>query len=208
MSKIQSVGNLVYYTANFGDVSFFQQDLLRKEQEILKLPVRDHWNVATSSREALYNVFAFPEPEYKVLADWINGCWKEFADTQGVRREAYTQCWLNVFHEGNSFPAHIHRTSFHGVFIVRGGDSSTRFHYTDDRSRPAVHDIPSVDGQLVLVRGWYPHEVAPWHGEGNRITLAFDIFYDDHDFGQDVRSEENRRDKAYTSTEHAILIGT
>lgn len=206
-SMIITDNNFVYRRSMYpGNLEALIVDTPRREEEILKLPKIHEWNVETSSRAALYNTLAW-DGEWANLAGWICEEWNEYAKFLGVRPEIYAQGWLNVFRAGNSFPAHVHDCPWHGFFVVRGGNSFTRFYYTDLRGRQRIHDIPSVDGTLILVPGWYYHEVSPWTGPGLRITMAFDLFYDDWDFGRAERSAQQTREKvAYTCVKHARLF--
>jgi hypothetical protein len=198
--------NFSYYKTRYSIVDPFVIDTPVREAEILALPKRYDWNVETSSRVAQYNTLAWESP-WAELKDFVKYHWAEYAKILGVRPEIYAQGWLNVFRVGNSFPAHVHDCPFHGVFIVKGGDSFTRFYYTDLRGRTRIHDIKSEDGTLILVPGWYYHEVSPWVGPGLRITMAFDMFYDDWDFGRTERSAtQTREEVAYTCMKYAVPL--
>ncbi len=207
IGKIVSDNNFVYYKAMYtGDLKQLLIDVPRREAEILALPKTHEWNVETSSRAAWYNTLKW-EGEWERVASFGHECWNEYAKFLGVRPEIYAQGWLNVFRVGNDFPAHVHDCPWHAVFIVRGGNSFTRFYYTDLRGRNAICDIPSVDGTLILVPGWYWHSVSAWTGPGLRITMPFDLFYCDNDFGRSERDASRSREKvAYTCVKHAVLF--
>jgi uncharacterized protein (TIGR02466 family) len=109
--------------------------------------------------------------------------------------------WFHVTRRGGFFGIHNHpMASWSGVYCVDGGahdpgdDSSGALTFIN----PFVMSTMFVDagvarmrepfadasrslrleaGQLVLFPSWLLHEVKPFHGEGTRITVAFNAWF-------------------------------
>jgi uncharacterized protein (TIGR02466 family) len=103
--------------------------------------------------------------------------------------------WINVNRSGDENLLHCHPGSFlSGTYYVktaaemRGGEIVFR-----DPRGPAVamYQTPGIDlpwvgsgigirfrpaaGQLLIFPAWVEHRVAPFHGEGDRISIAFNV---------------------------------
>ena len=96
--------------------------------------------------------------------------------------------WLNCQRAGDYNPTHTHGGSFSGVLYLQvppqitGGsfDGQLCFHGPEEwhiqsfRTGMAHYVLPAV-GDLWIFPAWQPHSVAPFRGEGERWSLAFNV---------------------------------
>ena len=93
----------------------------------------------------------------------------------GVRDTVlYIQCWANVMRKGEQIRTHSHcenqvqpQHALSGHLCVQvDGSTSTYYH-----NKPLVNK----NGQLVFFPMYLPHSTDRYMGDGERITIAFDI---------------------------------
>lgn len=113
----------------------------------------------------------------------------------------YSHTWYHITRKGGFVIPHTHpMASWSGVYCVdTGGDAPghpdsgiLRFHnphfYSNTfldagnaRLKPPYHhgfwNQRLEPGRLVLFPSWLPHDVTPFHGEGTRITVAFNCWF-------------------------------
>jgi len=96
--------------------------------------------------------------------------------------------WLNVQQAGDYNPTHTHGGSFSGVVFLQvppqiradSFDGQLCFHGPEDwqiqsfRTGMAHYVLP-VPGDYWVFPAWQPHSVAPFRGEGERWSLAFNV---------------------------------
>ncbi|MEB3333790.1 MAG: putative 2OG-Fe(II) oxygenase [Cyanobacteriota bacterium] len=109
---------------------------------------------------------------------WTPGCY-------GLR---LIDLWLNVQRAGDYNPTHTHGGSFSGVLFLRvppqiSGerfDGQLCFHGPEEwqiqtfRTGMAHYVLP-VPGEYYVFPAWQPHSVAPFRGEGERWSVAFNV---------------------------------
>lgn len=117
------------------------------------------------------------------------------------RLEIYNDCWFHVTRRGGFFGLHNHpNASWSGVYCVDCGQSdadrkeSGQLSFVNPMIACAMHldaanagmklpygyQIASMrlePGQLVLFPSWVLHDVKPFEGEGERITVAFNCWF-------------------------------
>ena len=117
------------------------------------------------------------------------------------RLNIYNDCWFHVTRRGGFFGLHNHpNASWSGVYCVDPGkhdpgkpDSGlvtfvnpmiTSAMYKDAANAnlqlPFSSQIASISleaGQLVMFPSWLLHDVKPFEGEGERITIAFNCWF-------------------------------
>jgi uncharacterized protein (TIGR02466 family) len=117
------------------------------------------------------------------------------------RMEIFSHTWFHVTRRGGYFGAHNHpMASWSGVYCVSAGDDdadrpnsgilqfSNPHHLGGMFADPANSNIRAPynlrgqgfklkPGQLILFPSWLVHEVLPFHGEGERITVAFNCWF-------------------------------
>ncbi len=118
-----------------------------------------------------------------------------------ARIQIFSHTWFHVTRHGGFTVLHTHpMASWSGVYCVTPGETPAnrpesgvlRFHnphyysnYFMDagnhRFRPPYHhgtwSIPLQPGQLVLFPSWLQHEVLPFYGSDERITIAFNCWF-------------------------------
>ncbi len=123
-------------------------------------------------------------------------------DLATIRRlQIYNDCWFHVTRRGGFFGLHNHpNASWSGVYCVDPGkhdpgrkDSGvlsfvnpmvTSAMYMDAgiarMQLPYGYQIANLQlepGQLVLFPSWVLHDVKPFEGEGERVTIAFNCWF-------------------------------
>ena len=117
------------------------------------------------------------------------------------RLQIFSHTWFHVTRHGGFVINHTHpMASWSGVYCVSPGNipperpesGVLRFHnphhYSNTfldagnlRLRPPFHhgswSLPLRPGQLVLFPSWLPHEVLPFYGDDERITVAFNCWF-------------------------------
>ncbi|MEB3321433.1 MAG: putative 2OG-Fe(II) oxygenase [Synechococcaceae cyanobacterium] len=96
--------------------------------------------------------------------------------------------WLNVQRAGDYNPTHTHGGSFSGVLFLQVPPQITperfdgqlcfhgpeEWHIQSFRTGMAHYVLP-VPGDLYVFPAWQPHSVAPFRGEGERWSIAFNV---------------------------------
>lgn len=96
--------------------------------------------------------------------------------------------WLNCQRSGDYNPTHTHGGSFSGVIFLKvppqiNGqcfDGQLCFHGPEDwhlqsfRTGMAHYVLP-VPGEFYVFPAWQPHSVAPFRGDGERWSIAFNV---------------------------------
>jgi uncharacterized protein (TIGR02466 family) len=123
-------------------------------------------------------------------------------DLQTLHRlQIYNDCWFHVTRRGGFFGVHNHpNASWSGVYCVDPGqhDSGKKdsgvLSFVNPTITSAMHmdagiarmqlpygyqiaSVPLEAGQLVLFPSWVLHDVKPYEGEGERITIAFNCWF-------------------------------
>jgi uncharacterized protein (TIGR02466 family) len=119
-----------------------------------------------------------------------------------ARLRIYSHTWFHVTRRGGFFGLHNHpMASWSGVYCVSAGQDdgthreSGKLHFANpnqlanmfvDAGNAHVRAPYNMSGrsyrlrpgQLVLFPSWVNHEVLPFFGEGERITVAFNCWFD------------------------------
>jgi uncharacterized protein (TIGR02466 family) len=123
-------------------------------------------------------------------------------DLQTLHRlQIYNDCWFHVTRRGGFFGVHNPpNASWSGVYCVDPGqhDSGKKdsgvLSFVNPTITSAMHmdagiarmqlpygyqiaSVPLEAGQLVLFPSWVLHDVKPYEGEGERITIAFNCWF-------------------------------
>ncbi len=117
------------------------------------------------------------------------------------RLQIFNDCWFHITRRGGFFGLHNHpNASWSGVYCVAPGryeagkrDSglltflnpmiASAMHLDAGVARmplPHGYHVASValeSGQLVIFPSWVLHDVKPYEGEGERITIAFNCWF-------------------------------
>ncbi|KAB8188550.1 hypothetical protein FKV24_009950 [Lysobacter maris] len=125
----------------------------------------------------------------------------QYSAEQMQQVQIFSHTWFHVTRHGGFTIMHTHpMASWSGVYCVDPGETPEdrpesgilRFHsphhyssyFTDagnSRLRPPYHhgtwSIRFKAGQLVLFPSWVQHEVLPFYGRDERITIAFNCWF-------------------------------
>jgi uncharacterized protein (TIGR02466 family) len=124
-------------------------------------------------------------------------------DLQTLHRlQIYNDCWYHVTRRGGFFGVHNHpNASWSGVYCVDPGRSdagakdSGRLSFINPMITSAMHmdagiarmqlpygyqvaGVTLEAGQLVIFPSWVLHDVKPFEGQGERITIAFNCWFE------------------------------
>jgi uncharacterized protein (TIGR02466 family) len=118
-----------------------------------------------------------------------------------MRLGIYNDCWFHITRRGGFFGLHNHpNSSWSGVYCVdpgrpdSGNKASGSLSFINPMIAGAMHMDAGVakmrlpyacqiggvslePGQLVLFPSWLLHEVKPFEGDGERITIAFNCWF-------------------------------
>lgn len=101
-----------------------------------------------------------------------------------------TDCWVNVYGQGDAQEAHIHQNSvISGIYYVAApeGCGELLFHspLSDVMLNPPTHETTDINtpmiayrpvaGEMLLFRSWLRHSVKPTRGKEERISIAFNL---------------------------------
>ena len=123
------------------------------------------------------------------------------------RLQIYNDCWFHVTRRGGFFGLHNHpNASWSGVYCVdagpqEGGKDSGILSFVNPMITCAMHmdagvarmqlpygyqvaNVRLEAGQLVIFPSWVLHDVKPYEGSGERITIAFNCWFTLPDAGE------------------------
>ncbi|SMF60692.1 conserved hypothetical protein [Tistlia consotensis] len=148
------------------------------------------------SRDDLLN---WPGREIEALKGWITHGVQRLTETtyggdaRGLRFDLDGDAWANVLRDGGYNKLHNHiGCSWSGVYYVSLGErradvpGNGQIEFLDPRFGVDAVELPGrpfggsyvIDpepGMLVIFPSWLYHYVNPFHGSGERITVAFNI---------------------------------
>jgi len=148
------------------------------------------------------DVMGWPEPEIGQLRDWIIEAVKAITvpttgqnDLQGV---ATISAWANILRNGGYHRLHSHPGSaWSGVYYIDTGKpdkdnpKSGILELYDPRTAVEMIPLPTgpfglplpvepKPGMMVVFPSWLRHMVHPFFGEGERVTIAWNLRLDDY----------------------------
>jgi uncharacterized protein (TIGR02466 family) len=124
-----------------------------------------------------------------------------YSAEQMSRLQIFSHTWFHITRRGGFFGVHNHpMASWSGVYCVSPGASdadkpdSGVLHFLNPNQLANMYVDPANNhvrppygmgskrvqfkaGQLVLFPSWVNHEVLPFYGEGERITVAFNCWF-------------------------------
>ena len=162
-----------------------------------------HFNLFRESDPAIQELKAFCWDQMLNVIGQLNGY-----DVPTIKRlEIYNDCWFHISRRGGFFGLHNHpNASWSGVYCVDPGQHDagkpnsgllsfvnpmlmTSMHIDAGVAKiplPYGNQIASVRlaaGELVIFPSWVLHDVKPFEGEGERITIAFNCWFNLPDLG-------------------------
>ena len=156
-----------------------------------------HFDLFRSEDPAIQELKTFCWHQLLALIGRLNGY-----DVATVNRlQMYNDCWFHVTRRGGYFGLHNHpNASWSGVYCVDPGKhDADRKHsgllsFVNPMLMSGMHldagtakvtlpyghqsaDVALEAGQLVLFPSWVLHDVKPYEGSGERITIAFNCWF-------------------------------
>jgi uncharacterized protein (TIGR02466 family) len=156
-----------------------------------------HFNLFRMSDPAIQELKRFCWDQLLAFIGRLNGY--DLATLQ--RLQIYNDCWFHVTRRGGFFGLHNHpNASWSGVYCVEPGQSDpdkrdsgllsfvnpmiANAMYLDAANTrmplPYGYHIANVRmeaGQLLMFPSWVLHDVKPYEGDGERITVAFNCWF-------------------------------
>lgn len=115
-------------------------------------------------------------------------------DSPSADREFHFEAWANILRYGQYHSVHSHPNAFwSGVYYVTGNPDAGPAHpfsgklelldprpgaslqYSEGSSLYGRFLVNPSSGQMVIFPGWLQHQVHPLFGDGERITIAFNV---------------------------------
>jgi hypothetical protein len=178
------------------DFNRLSKFILDKENEIINsYPPSDNkysvdgytglGNKSLTSRFGSYNLLKFDTIDIRQLRKEISRIHKEFIDALGVvnSERIWIQCWANVLRDGEEIKPHLHGVNPYiylgGHITVQCNDSSTVYiNPINQINDPETISILNEVGKITLFQNNIPHYTTPHRGVKERISIAFDMVYD------------------------------
>lgn len=167
--------------------------ILAKEDEIKTqfdpVPISGITDGLTSRWHA-FNVFTWPEPAMREMADFVTRAYWEYLDHLKIdRQRAYIQGWANVLRESEKLTPHAHdlteRSYLSGNLCLSAEHTETKYYppyvYGAELKVDQTLDLKNQPGNLVLFPSSVFHETSPNRTGRPRVTIGFDVFLDDAD---------------------------
>jgi Putative 2OG-Fe(II) oxygenase len=156
-----------------------------------------HFNLFRVDDAAVQELKAFCWDQLLAVIGRLNGY--DLATLQ--RLEIYNDCWFHVTRRSGFFGLHNHpNASWSGVYCVDPGrhdadkKESGRLTFVNPITMYSMHVDAGVhnmklpygyqtaslslqSGQLVIFPSWVLHDVKPFEGDGERITIAFNCWF-------------------------------
>lgn len=131
-----------------------------------------------TSRFPYFNIFDWPEKEFKELKDFVFEHYHNFLKDLEIKPEsAFISGWANVMRQGQQIQPHWHScfadSYLGGHFIVSADQTST--YYRNPYNINEIFEFPNEPGNLTFFPNYLVHWTDVHRGEQPRITLAFDI---------------------------------
>ena len=159
------------------------------EREKLDAGVR-HSNV--SGWHSTPDLWDWPNPEMRDLCEWVKTATQDLTASMyplqpgdEVIAEPYGGAWANVVRDGGYNKVHNHPGAvWSAVYYVASGDpykeppGNGNFEFMDPRPGNIYSGkeiIPPEPGTLMMFPSWLYHYVNPYHGDGERISIAWNV---------------------------------
>jgi hypothetical protein len=175
---------------NFNNLS---KCLLKKEKEILKLPltvkngkITDGYTGlgknSTTMRYNKYNVFNWKNKNISLLKENIINFHNNIINYFKLPpvNELYIQCWVNIMRKGEKIQPHIHGvkpdTYLGGHICIQCNNTSTNYiNPINQINDPEIYSSKNEIGKITLFQNNIPHFTDIQNTNNERITLAFDL---------------------------------
>jgi hypothetical protein len=156
-----------------------------------------HFNLFRDPNPAIQALKVFCWDQLLALIGRLNGY-----DLATLHRlQIFNDCWFHVTRRGGFFGLHNHpNAAWSGVYCVDAGRNdpdkkdSGRLTFLNPNVLGAMHldagndkmklpygpQVASLSleaGQLVMFPSWVLHDVKPFEGEGERVTIAFNCWF-------------------------------
>lgn len=184
--ELEVIGDVPFCFYRFNNPAFIEhvaQVCLAVEEDIMRLPVADHWETeqsdqamkqfGTTSRFPYYNMLLLKDTSVIHIFRAIQRCYMTMAEHQGLDQSpVWVQCWENVLRRDGHLHKHAHNFFMHGHLTVATPGSRTGYEFENGE----CVEIENEPGLLTLIgRAGVMHYTTPNPSDEPRISLAFDL---------------------------------
>ena len=128
--------------------------------------------------------------EYKFFYDWVDECLDDLKETLSLYTERLrvSLSWANKSNKFQLLDGHIHPNSWYSaVYYVTDNISQTHFKTPLRQSLTGIYiqSNGTLDreewiyggpvGSMILFPSWLEHFTLPFHGDGERVTISFNV---------------------------------
>lgn len=171
------------------DLNKFKSFFLNKEKELLNeydacndggTGLGDN---SITSRYANYNLLNLPEMFFlkKIIEDKHRIFLKEL--NIKIKEPYYILCWFNVLRKGESIKKHYHSKVEEGYCFLSGHiciNTKNTFTYYEPPFFNRSIEIKNKNNQIIFFPSWLDHYTSTVNEDYERITVAFDIIYNQY----------------------------
>ena len=183
---LEVIGDVPFCFYRVNDPAFIEHlthVCLALEEDIMKLPVADHWEAeqsdqamkqfGTTSRFPYYNMLLVKDTSVIHIFRAIQRCYMAMAEFQRLdQAPVWVQCWENVLRRDGHLHKHAHNFFMHGHLTVKTPGSRTGYEFGNGE-RVEIENEP---GLLTLIgKQGVMHYTTPNPTDEPRISIAFDL---------------------------------
>ena len=205
--ELENGVKLLFPTPIFHRVWSETDEINRRLREIVLEKEREEGGVKVSNAgnawQSTPELMNWQYPEIEQLRAWIEtGVLELIHVTNGLRENEFNAAvnlwaWANVTRRGGFNRSHSHPQShWSGCYYVDVGisdpdaEDSGHFEFLDPRTGVEMMHMPHnpfgssilfqpEPGMMIIFPSWVRHAVLPFAGEGERITIAFNMAFND-----------------------------
>ncbi len=130
-----------------------------------------------------FNLLSLRDQSVQYFWRFIRECYIRLLDRcQHPRESVYIQCWANVLRKGQKIGFHVHDTTPESFISGNYSVTSqwTKTIYSSNANHELKFSVNNISGSLIIFPSSIPHESLEHTEEDVRITIAFDLFLEQH----------------------------
>ena len=174
------------------DILAFEADL--DDKKPARQPASKRWSNVGRAWHSSSDFFTWETQATRELQGLIRDSVREMMAIhfhgKTIEFEVSLEGWANVLRRGGYNRLHVHpNCNWSGTYYVDVGkaerEGSGRIEFLDPRNRPDMRKtgsetdewvtIEPTNGKIVMFPSWLYHTVNPYEGEGERISVSFNV---------------------------------
>ena len=168
-----------------------EKEILHENTELISDGYTGLGSNSLTSRFKTFNVLTWHNTEIEKIHQGIKHLHDEFIDIlpfEKYKGKLWIQCWANVLRKGEEIKPHNHASGpysyLSGHITVQCKDTKTIYinPNRDNINKDAreEYSIDNVPGRISMFQSDIMHYTSVHKDDKERITIAFDIFVDEH----------------------------